>query len=158
VLDQELEASKLSAAMDEITWRKPRSIVIVIAWSITAASIMLNAFLNGITTIDPFLTQGDTGQWLALLLIFLVSVFAGVLLQDMKAIILGGFETVFLTVLLTYLGIILPIIFGSGGNFYQANTIYVASLGYVFSMFFPLIPMSLIGGVIIGGFVEDLLF
>ncbi len=155
MLSHGFQASKLSAATDEITWRAPRSVAIVIAWSITSTSVILNAFLSGITVLDPFLNVNQPGQWSALLLIFFMSILAGWLLEDMKAIILGAFEAIFLTVLLTYIGMILPVILGNGGGFYEADAIYLICMGYVFTMFFPLIPLSLIGGVIVGGVVKD---
>jgi len=135
-------------ASDEITWRRPRSIVIVLAWSITSASIVLNAFLSGSLTLNLYV----------LLLLFFLSVFAGMLLQDIKAIVLGVFEAVFLTVLLTYIGLTLPALAGGTPFYGQTNAVTMIALQDVFTMFFPAFPIIVVMGAIIGGFVEDWLF
>lgn len=135
-------------ASDEITWKKPMSIVIVLAWSITSASIVMNVFLSG----SPML------EWYILLLLFFLSVFAGMLLQDVKAIVLGAFEAVFLSMLLTYTGMILPTLSGGTPDYGQANAVYASALQYAFRMFFPAFPIILLMGAIVGGFVEDWLF
>jgi hypothetical protein len=135
-------------ASDEVTWRKPSSILIVLAWSVTTACIELNAFLNGSQMLE----------WYVLLIIFLLSIFAGMLLQDIKAIILGVFEAVVLSVLLTYIGIVLPTFVGGTPYYGQANAVYWVALQYVFRMFFPAFPIILVMGALIGGFVEDWLF
>jgi hypothetical protein len=132
-------------ATDEVTWRKPRSIAIVIAWGITNASIVLNAFLSG----------REALEWYDLLLLFFISGFAGVLLTDVKAIVLGVFEALFLSVLITYVGMILPVLLGNVSGFYQANVVYWLALGLIFRAFFPMALLTFIMGGILGGFAED---
>jgi len=132
-------------ASDEITWKKPRSIAIVLAWSITNASIVLNVFLSG----------GLTLKWYILLLLFFFSVFAGMLLQDVKAIVLGVFEAIFLSMLLTYIGWTLPTFVGGTPFYGQATEVGMAALQYAFTMFFPMFPIVLVMGAVVGGFVED---
>ena len=132
-------------ATDEIVWRKPRTIAIVIAWGVTNASIILNAFLNG----------REMLEWYDLLLLFVISGFAGVLLAEVKAIVLGVFEALFLSVLLTYVCMILPVLLGNVSGFYQANVIYWLALGVIFKAFFPLGLIAFIMGGMLGGFVED---
>ena len=132
-------------ATDEITWRKPRTVAIVIAWGITNASIVLNAFLNG----------REMLEWYDLLFLFVISGFAGVLLAEVKAIVLGVFEALFLSVLLTYVGMILPVLLGNVSGFYQANVVYWLSLGLIFKAFFPLALLAFVMGGLIGGFMED---
>lgn len=146
--DQRFQEYVLSAASDEITWKKPRNIAIVIAWSITSASIILNVFLHG----------SQTMEWYVLLLLFFISVFAGMLLEDIKTIVLGIFEAFFLTTLLTYIGLILPVLLGNVADFYQANLVYWVSIEIVFRMFFPMVTLSLVIGGIVGGFAKDWLF
>jgi hypothetical protein len=148
VIGRRFHAYGFSTASDEITWKKPRSITIVIAWSITSASIILNAFLGGI----------EATEWYVLLILFFMSIFAGMLLEDIKAIILGVFEALFLTLFLTYVGIILPALLGRVSGFYQANVAYMVSADVVFRTFFPLGILSLIMGGLVGGFVKDWLF
>jgi len=141
------------AASDEITWRKPRSIAIVIAWGIMNASIVLNAFLSGGQI------GGATGlEWYYLLLLFSVSVFAGLLLADVKTIVLGVFESLFISILFVYLGIILPVLLGNVAGFGQANVVYWTAIGLIFKAFFPLGILTFVLGGMLGGFMEDLLF
>ena len=140
------------AASDEVTWKRPRSIVIVLAWSITNACIMLNVFLSG-GPLGPF-----SLEWYVLLSLFFLSVFAGMLLQEIKAIVLGVFETIFLSVILTYLGMILPSLVGGTPYYGQASALDTTALTYTLKMFFPLFPIILVMGAIIGGFAEDWLF
>jgi hypothetical protein len=140
-------------ASDQVTWRKPRSITIVIAWGITNASIVLNAFLSGGQI------GGSTGlEWYYLLLLFSVSVFAGALLVDVKTIVLGVFESLFISVLFVYLGMILPVLLGNVAGFGQANLVYWAAIGLIFKVFFPLGILTFVLGGMVGGFAEDLLF
>jgi hypothetical protein len=148
VIDRRFQAQTFSTASDETTWKKPGSITIVTAWSITSASIILNVFLAGI----------QTTEWYVPLVLFFISIFAGMLLEDVKAIILGIFEALSLTVLLTYAGMIMPALIGKVANYYQANTVYMVSAGLIFTTFFPLGMMSLIIGGMVGGFVKDWLF
>jgi hypothetical protein len=132
-------------ASDEITWKKPRSIAIVLGWSVTSASIALNVFLSG----------SQSPEWYILLLLFFLSVFAGMLLQDLKAIVLGVFEVVFLSILLTYIGMILPTLVGGTPYYGEANEVSLAGLQYLFRMFFSVFPIALIMGALVGGFVQD---
>ena len=134
--------------LTKTTWPSPRSIAIVAAWTLTNASIILNVFFSG--------QQGL--EWYIVLLLFFISVFAGMLLQEIKAIILGVFEALFLTVLLTYAGMIIPIFVGGVSGFYQAQTVYIISFEYLFRFFFPLVPIGMATGALIGGFAEDWLF
>lgn len=120
----------------------------VIVWSITSASIILNVFFTGEQVLE----------WYILLLLFFISVFAGMLLQNIKAIVIGAFEAVFLTALLTWTGMILPILVGGVAGFYQAQAIYIVSFAYAFRFFFPLVPLSMAIGAVVGGFAEDWLF
>jgi hypothetical protein len=136
-----------STISDEITWRKPTNVLLVIAWSITNASIALNLFVNGAQLLG----------WYALLLFFFISVFAGMLLEELKSIILGSFEGLFLTIFLTYLGMTLPAFFG-GLDYYQAQWILMSSLGWTFRMFFPFFPIIVVMGAIVGGFARDWLW
>jgi hypothetical protein len=142
-------------ASDEVTWKKPRTILVVIAWSIISTSITLNVFLSG-TQITGF-AFWSISTALPLLLLFLVSIFAGMLLGDIKSIVLGIFEALALTILLTFVGIALPVLIGSAPSFY-ANIVYDDAMYDIFSMFFPLIPISFLTGAVIGGFLEDWLF
>ena len=135
-------------ASDEITWRRTRSILIVLAWSITSASIVMNMFLSGNLTLNLYVS----------LLLFFLSVFAGMLLQDVKAIVLGVFEAAFLTVLLTYIGLTLPTLAGGTPFYGQTNAVTNIALQDIFTMFFPTLPIILVMGAIIGGFVQDWLF
>jgi hypothetical protein len=148
VLGQRSQANTVLALSDEVTWKKPRNILIVAAWSITSASIMLNVFLNG----------GQTLEWYVLLLLFFMSIFGGMLLQEIKAIVLGVFEAIFLTVLLTYIGMIFPILIGRVTDFYEIQQIYTSSFQYAFKIFFPMVPIIMAIGAIVGGFAEDWLF
>jgi hypothetical protein len=95
--------------------------------------------------------------WFIVLLLFFISVFAGMLLEDIKSIVLGAFEALALTVLLTYVGMIIPILAGNVPSIY-VQEIYSNSMSYIFAMFFPLIPVSFIIGALLGGFLEDWLF
>jgi hypothetical protein len=158
VLRQEFQAHSPAIASDDITLKRPRTILIAVAWSITNASIILNAFLRmgNFAVINLFIT-GQPFLWFLVLLLFSISVFAGMLLEDIKSIILGAFEAIALTVLLTYTGMILPILVGEAPNIY-VQEIYANSMSYIFTMFFPLIPLSFIIGAILGGFLEDWLF
>lgn len=148
VHSQGFQSGLFPAASDDITWRRPRSVVMVVVWSITNASIILNVFFGGEQEL----------AWYILLLLFFVSIFAGMLLQDVKAIIIGAFEAIFLTALLTWMGMILPILVGGVNSFYQAQAVYTVSFGYMFRFFFPLVPISMAIGAVIGGFAEDWLF
>ena len=135
------------AASDNITWRLPRSIAIVIAWSVINASIVLNAFLNGRQIL----------AWFDFLFLFLISAFAGVLLADIKAIVLGVFESLFLCVLISYTFMILPVLFGNAVGFGQANAIYWLAIFMMFQAFFPTAMMMFVVGGMLGGFLEGLL-
>jgi hypothetical protein len=155
VFSQEFQAYSSQAASDEITWKKPRTILVVIAWSIISTSIMLNAFLSGSQTVGYTFWSISTA--VPLLLLFLVSVLAGMLLADIRSIVLGIFEALALTILLTYTGIALPLLVGNAPSLY-ANAIPETAIHDVFSMFFPLIPFSFLIGALMGGFLEDWLF
>lgn len=122
--------------------------MIVIAWSITNASILLNLFYSG----------GQTLEWYILLLLFFVSVFAGMLLADIKAIVLGMFEAIFITLLLSYIGMILPIFVGCVSGYYEAQAVYTVSMTSIFRFFFPMVPLLSAIGALAGGFFEDWLF
>ena len=137
---------------DEITWRKPRTILVVIAWSVISASIMLNVFLSGSHVVGYALWSVSTA--LPVTLLFFISIFAGLLLEDLKSIVLGIFEALALTMLLTYLGISLPALIGTAPNYY-VQAIYTTALADIFTMSFPLIPLSFLVGAIIGGFLQD---
>lgn len=143
------------AASDEITWKKPKTFLVVIAWSIISTSITLNVFLSG--THVPGFAFWSISAAVPFILLFLVSLFAGMLLEDIKSIVLGIFEALALTILLTYVGIALPVLVGSAPSFYT-NIIYDNAIYDIFSMFFPLIPMSFLIGAVMGGFLEDWLF
>lgn len=134
-------------ASDELTWRKPRSVAIVIAWGFTNTAIILNAFLSG----------RQIMAWYDFVLVLFVSAFAGVLLADVKTIVLGIFESLFLSVLLMYIALVLPVLLGNVAGFYQANLIYWVSLGLIFKAFFPLAVFAYFLGGMLGGFAEDLL-
>jgi hypothetical protein len=139
------QAHLFPAASDDITWKKPKSVAMIIIWSITTASIILNAFFTGAKVLE----------WYILLLLFIISIFAGTLLQDIKAIITGAFEAIFLTAILTWTGMILPILVGGVAGFYQAQAVYMISFNYAFRFFFPVVPISMVIGAVIGGFAED---
>jgi hypothetical protein len=139
------QAHLLPATSDDITWKKPKSIAMVIVWSITTSTIILNVFFTGAKTLE----------WYVLLLLFFISVFAGTLLQDIRAIIIGAFEAIFLAAILTWIGMIVPILVGGVAGFYQAQAVYMVSFNYAFRFFFPLVPLSMIIGAILGGFAED---
>jgi predicted neutral ceramidase superfamily lipid hydrolase len=147
VQNQTFETQTLSTASNEIEWRKPRNVLTVAAWSVTNATIAMGVFLTG----------SPAPQWYFLLLLLFISIFAGMLLQDLKTIILGIFEALFLTVLLTYIFMVLPA-FISGVSYYEAQVIYTGAVGWTFTMFFPLFPIILIMGAIIGGFAEDWIY
>jgi hypothetical protein len=115
---------------------------------VTDASIVLNAFLGGRQVLE----------WYDLLLLFLISAFAGALLADVKAIVLGIFEALFLAILISYLLMILPVLVGNVAGFGQANVIYWMALGWIFRAFFPIGAMVCVMGGMSGGFAEDLLF
>jgi hypothetical protein len=131
-----------------MTWKEPRTIAVVIAWGVTEASIVLNAFLSGRQMLE----------WYDLLLLFSISVFAGVLLVDIKAIVLGIFESLFLSIILSYVCMILPVLVGDVAGFGQANVIYWVTIGFVFRAFFPIGIMMFVAGGMLGGFAEGLLF
>jgi hypothetical protein len=76
------------------------------------------------------------------------------LLEDIKSIVLGIFEAMALTILLTYAGMTLPAITGNAPGFYP-NVVYTTALYKIFAMFFPLIPICFLVGAIIGGFIKD---
>jgi len=135
------------AVTNNLTWKKPRSIAIVIAWGTINASIVLQAFLNRRLSLE----------WFDLLFLFFVGIFAGVLLADVKTIVLGIFEALFLSIGLTYFCMILPVLVGNVGGFFQANVIYQATLGYIFRAFFPTAVFACFLGGMLGGFVEDLI-
>jgi hypothetical protein len=139
------QAYILPATSDDIIWKKPKSVMMVIVWSITTAAIILNVFFTG----------GKVLEWYILLLLFFISIFAGMLLQDIKAIVLGAFEAIFLTVILTWTGMILPILVGGVAGFYQAQAVYMVSFNYAFRFFFPLVPLSMTIGAVVGGFAAD---
>lgn len=136
------------AASDDITWRMPRSIAIVIAWGVTNASIVLNAFLSGRQILG----------WYDFLFLLLISAFAGVLLADIKTIVLGIFESLFLCVLISYTCMILPALFGNVAGLGQANAIYWLAIFMIFQAFFPTALMMFVVGGMLGGFLEGLLF
>jgi hypothetical protein len=147
MLSRKFRAYSPLAASDEITWKKPRTVIVALAWSITSASIMLNVFLSG----------GKSLDWPVLLLLFFVSAFAGVLLEDIKSIILSAFETLFLTMLLTYTGMIFPVLIGNVEGVYQTNLVYTVAIEIIFKMFFPLAILTIVVGGAVGGFAKDLL-
>ena len=149
---QEFQAYYSQAASDEITWRKPRTIIIVIAWSIISTSIMLNVFLSGNRIVGFAFWSISTA--LPLLLLFLLSIFAGVLLGDLKSIILGVFETFALWILLMYVGMSLPAIVGNAPLLYQQE-VYQNAIYNIFAMSFPLVPLAFLLGAVLGGFLED---
>jgi hypothetical protein len=78
-----------------------------------------------------------------------------VLLAEVKAIVLGVFEALFLCVLMTYVALILPVLVGNVAGFYQANTVYWLALAVIFRAFFPVGLLAFVMGGILGGFVED---
>jgi hypothetical protein len=105
--------------------------------------------------LNVFLSGSQALAWYILLLLFFLSIFAGMLLQDLKAIVLGMFEAVFLSMLLTFLGMILPTLVGGTPYYGEANEVGVLALQYAFRMFFPMFPIALVTGALIGGFLED---
>ncbi|MBX5326948.1 MAG: hypothetical protein ACQXXH_07070 [Candidatus Bathyarchaeia archaeon] len=135
-------------AANGVTWKKPRSIVIILAWGVLNASLVMLAFLGGRLPLE----------WFDWLLLFFVAVFAGALLAEMKTIVLGAFEALLVSVGLTYLFMVLPVIVGNVEGYYFSNVVYSLSVTRVFWEFFP-VPafMCLLGGVV-GGFVEDFIF
>jgi len=140
---------------DEITWTKPRTVLVVIAWSIISASIMLNVFLSGSQIVGYAFWSISTA--LPILMLFFISVFVGMLLEDIKSIVLGVFEALALTILLTYVGMALPALVGNAPSIY-VNAIYADAMYDIFRMFFPLIPLSFLMGAAVGGFLADWLF
>jgi hypothetical protein len=137
-----------SLASDEITWKKPRSIAIVLAWSVINVAILLNVFL----------LAGQTMEWYFMALLFSVSVYAGMILEDLKAIILGVFEALGLTMILAYLLMILPALVGAISGFYQQNLVLNNAVGYLFKMMFPLGVVLIVLGGLIGGILKDWLY
>ena len=127
----------------------------VIAWSIISAAVMLNLFLSGSLIVGYAFWNASTA--LPLLLLLFISIFAGVLLADIKSIVLGIFEALALTVLLTFAGMAIPAIVGNTPSLYT-NVAYDTAIYDTFNMFFPLIPLIFLIGAIMGGFLEDWLF
>lgn len=119
----------------------------MIAWGVSNAALILNAFLGGRNAL----------AWYDLFLVFFVSAFAAFLLVDAKTLILGTFESLFLSVLLVYIGMILPVLLGDVAGFYQANIVYWEALGFIFRAFFPIGAMTHILGGLFGWFAEGLL-
>lgn len=152
MFSQGFQAYSSQATSDEITWKKPRTILVVIAWSITSASIMLNVFLSGSRYIGYAFWSISTA--LPLLLLFLISILAGVLLADIKSIVLGVFEAFAITVLLMYVGMSLPALIGNAPVLYE-NAIYVNAMDSIFTTSFPLMPLIFLIGAVTGGFLED---
>jgi len=96
-------------------------------------------------------------EWFDWLLLLFVGVFAGVLLADVKAIVFGAFEALFLSVTLTYFFMILPVIVGNVEGFYFSNVVYSLSITRVFWEFFPIPAFMFFLGGIVGGFIGDLI-
>jgi ABC-type dipeptide/oligopeptide/nickel transport system permease subunit len=79
-------------------------------------------------------------------------------LVEIKAIVLGVFEALFLSIALTFFCMLLPVILGNVAGYYHANVIYSMSVDRVFWLFFPTATLAFVVGGIIGGFAEDLIF
>jgi hypothetical protein len=116
---------------------------------------MLNVFLSGSRMVGFAFWSISTA--LPTMLLLFISVFAGMLLEDIKSIVLGVFEAFALTILLTYLGMAFPALVGDAPSVY-VNAIYSGSVYEIFRLFFPLIPLTFFVGATIGGFVKDWLF
>jgi hypothetical protein len=116
---------------------------------------MLNVFLSGSRMVGYAFWSISTA--LPVLLLFVISVFAGIVLGDLKSIVLGLFEALALTIFLAYLGMVLPALIGDAPSFY-AQAIYYLSADNIFIMAFPLFPLSFLAGAITGGFLQDWLF
>lgn len=106
---------------------------------------------------NAFLSGRQVLAWFDLLVVFFVGAYAGVLLAETKALILGIFESLFLSILLVYLGMILPVLLGDVAGFYQANIVYWDAMGFILKAFFPLGAMAHFLGGILGWFAEGLL-
>ena len=139
-----LQLNITSLASDETTWKKPKTIAIVIAWSVINVGILMYVFLFA----------GQSMEWYFMTLLFAVSVYAGAILEDIKAIILGGFEALALTIILAYVLMIIPALIGQISGFYQQNLVLTIALGFLFRMMFPLGIVLIVIGGLIGGLLE----
>lgn len=122
-----------------------KDILIVLSWGVIYTSIMLHACFSG----REFLSELD------LLLLFVISVLAGLVLKDMKAIIFGFMGTLLFSVLLMFLVLTLPTLLGYMPYAYQSEFVHILAIRIIFRLIFPAALFICFVGAILGGFFSE---
>lgn len=115
-----------------------KNVLIIVSWGFLMASIVLQALYTHMS-----LTALD------ILLLFVVSVLAGMILIDIKTIVLGYICSFFLSVLITFICLTLPATLGIFEYAMQSEALYRVAISVIFTGVFPA-PIIL---CFIGGFV-----
>ena len=113
-----------------------KDVLVIISWGFLMAAIILQA-----------LYANASLAALDILLLFVVSVVAGMLLIDIKTILLGYTCSFSLSVLITFICLTLPMTLGTFEYAAQSEALYRAAVFMIFTSFFPApIILCLIGG------------
>lgn len=122
-----------------------KDILIVLSWGIIYSSIILQARFSG----REFLSELD------LLLLFAISILAGVILKDMKAIIIGSMGALLFSVLVMFLVLTLPTLLGFVPYAYQSEFIHILAISVIFKLIFPAALFMCFLGAVLGGFFGE---
>jgi len=119
--------------------------LVVLAWSISMASIILQALLYGRQPLSTF----------DLLFLFIVSTLAGLVLVDIKWIILGYAGSLFLSTLLMFVCLTLPVTLGKLLYAFHGEFVQLLTINMIFTALFPYSILACFFGVLFGGFLAE---
>jgi len=126
---------------------KPKIIFILCGWTILTSSIILQS-----------LYTSPTLSWFHWLLLLLASIFSGILLTDLKTVVLGYFVVIALSLFFIIFCLsILPVITGKVLFAAALDTLLGSAIVMVIRSTFPGVwIMCLLGGILGGGVGERL--
>lgn len=120
-------------------------VVVVVAWGIVSASILLQSLYQG-----PMLNS------FGLALIFLTSFFAGITIGDMRLIAFGWFLSLIFSILLVFFVLCSPVFLGLVWDEGIIHEFYAGVIVMIFRAIFPTVVMLCLFASFLGGLVGDL--
>jgi len=122
-----------------------KTILTVFSWGIIYASIILQARFSG----KEFLSAIDFS------LLFAISVLAGLVLKDFKAIVFGSVGALLFSVFLMFVALTLPVLLNYMPYSFQGEFVYLIAIQMIFRIMFPTALFVCFLGGVLGGFLGE---
>jgi len=121
-----------------------RVLVSVLCWGIVVASILLqNLFSHPLVDVT------------SLVLLVLVSFFAGLVILDLRYVVIGWFASLILSVLVVLLVLVLPLYLGLVPHLTLGEDLYAGAIVMIFRAYFPNIVVLTLLASSIGAMIGD---